>query len=90
LRTRRRTVADEINGVPCDKLFGAIARFRDDADLAQFRFSARNEWVEGTASQSTIHEWYGIGGDQVHAGGAKYSAVFDMLSNPTDVSVTRR
>ena len=23
-------------------------------------------------------------------GGAKYSAVFDMLSNPTEVSVTRR
>jgi uncharacterized OsmC-like protein len=180
-------MADEVNGVPCDKMFGAIARFRDDGDLAQFRFSAKNEWVEGTASQSTIHEWYGIGGDQVHveqfaykadhptlghghgptpqeyvlhalaacvtagvitgaaarnitvnkvsstatghidvrgvlgvdpdvrkgfnkvtveydidadcdeatkdallAGGAKYSAVFDMLSNPTEVSVTRR
>jgi uncharacterized OsmC-like protein len=34
--------------------------------LAAFRFSAKNEWVEGTASQSTIYEWYGIGADQVH------------------------
>jgi uncharacterized OsmC-like protein len=59
-------VAEEINGVPCDKMFGAIARFREKAELAQFRFSARNEWVEGTASQSTIHEWYGIGADQRH------------------------
>jgi uncharacterized OsmC-like protein len=59
-------MADEINGVPCDKMFGAIARFRDNGDLAQFRFSAKNEWVEGTASQSTIHEWYGIGADQQH------------------------
>ncbi|MGI9614304.1 MAG: OsmC family protein, partial [Acidimicrobiales bacterium] len=24
-------------------------------------------WVEGTATQSTIHEWYGAGADQVHA-----------------------
>jgi uncharacterized OsmC-like protein len=59
-------VADEFNGVPCDKMFGAIAKFRDNGDLAQFRFSAKNEWVEGTASESTIHEWYGIGADQLH------------------------
>jgi uncharacterized OsmC-like protein len=59
-------MAEEINGVPCDKMFGAIAKFRENGDLAQFRFSAKNEWVEGTASQSTIHEWYGIGADQLH------------------------
>ena len=58
--------ANEVNGVPCDKMFGAIARFRDNGDLAQFRFSAKNEWVEGTASESSIHEWYGIGADQKH------------------------
>ncbi len=59
-------MADEINGVPCDKMFGAIARIRDDGELAQFRFSAKNDWVEGTASQSSIYEWYGIGADQKH------------------------
>ena len=59
-------MADEINGVPCEKMFGAIARFRDNGELAQFRFSAKNEWVEGTASESTIYEWYGIGADQKH------------------------
>jgi uncharacterized OsmC-like protein len=59
-------MAEEFNGVPCEKMFGAIARFRDNSELAQFRFSATNEWVEGTASQSSIHEWYGIGANQVH------------------------
>lgn len=59
-------MSEEINGVPCDKMFGAIARFRDNGDLAQFRFSAKNEWVEGTASESSIYEWYGIGADQKH------------------------
>ncbi len=57
---------EEINGVPCDKMFGAIAKFRDNGDLAQFKFSAKNEWVEGTASQSSIYEWYGIGAAQKH------------------------
>jgi uncharacterized OsmC-like protein len=59
-------MSEEVNGVPCDKMFGAIARFREDGDLAQFRFSANNTWVEGTASESTIHEWYGVGADQLH------------------------
>jgi uncharacterized OsmC-like protein len=59
-------MSDEFNGVPCEKMFGAIARFRDNGDLAQFKFSAKNEWVEGTASESTIHEWYGIGAEQHH------------------------
>ena len=59
-------MAEEINGVPCDKMFGSITRMRDNAELAQFRFSAKNDWVEGTASQSTIYEWYGVGADQKH------------------------
>jgi uncharacterized OsmC-like protein len=56
----------ETNGVPTEKLFGTIARLKDDGDLAAFRFSATNEWVEGTASRSSIYEWYGVGADHVH------------------------
>jgi uncharacterized OsmC-like protein len=59
-------VSEEVNGVPCDKMFGAIAKVREDAEMAQFRFSAKNDWVEGTASQSSIHEWHGMGGDHNH------------------------
>jgi uncharacterized OsmC-like protein len=54
-------MSEEINGVPCDKMFGAIAKTRENPELAQFRFSAKNEWVEGTASQSSMREWYGLG-----------------------------
>lgn len=74
-------MAEEVNGVPCEKMFGAIARFRDNGELAQFRFSAKNEWVEGTASQSTIHEWYGIGGDQVHVQEFAYKADHPTLGH---------
>jgi len=54
------------NGVPVDKLFGTIKRVSEDPSLAQFRFTAKNEWLEGTASRSTIHEWAGAGGEHVH------------------------
>lgn len=58
--------AAEFNGVPVQKLRGTIAKLTENPDLAQFRFTARNTWVEGTATRSTIHEWYGAGADQVH------------------------
>ncbi|GAA1478706.1 hypothetical protein GCM10009623_31520 [Nocardioides aestuarii] len=56
----------ETNGVPTAKMFGAIAKFTDAPELAAFRFSASNTWVDGTASTSRIHDWYGIGADQKH------------------------
>ncbi len=59
-------MSNEVNGVPCDKMFGAIGKFRENGDLAQFRFSATNTWVEGTASESSIHQWYGMGDDHDH------------------------
>lgn len=58
--------ATEFNGVPTAKLFGTIAKLTEQPELAAFRFTARNRWVEGTASTSTVHEWYGAGADHVH------------------------
>lgn len=73
--------AEEINGVPCDKMFGAIAKFRDNGELAAFKFSAKNEWVEGTASQSTIYEWHGMGADQKHVQEFTYKADHPTLGH---------
>jgi uncharacterized OsmC-like protein len=56
----------EFNGVPVEKLRGTIAKLTDNPDLAAFQFTARNEWIDGTGTESTIHEWYGVGTDHVH------------------------
>lgn len=68
-------IPGEVNGVPVDKLHGTIAKLSDDPGLAAFRFTARNSWIEGTATRSTIHEWYGAGAEQVHA--ARFTATAD-------------
>ncbi|MFW2382155.1 MAG: OsmC family protein [Acidimicrobiales bacterium] len=65
----------EVNGVPVAKLKGTIAKLTENPELADFRFVARNTWVEGTASKSSIYEWYGAGSDQVHA--AEFTATAD-------------
>jgi uncharacterized OsmC-like protein len=56
----------EFNGVPVEKLRGTIAKLTDAPDLAAFQFTARNQWIEGTGTESTIHEWYGVGADHLH------------------------
>ncbi|MCB0972217.1 MAG: OsmC family protein, partial [Acidimicrobiales bacterium] len=60
------TPTDEVNGVPTAKLFGTIAKLTEQPELAAFTFTARNEWIEGTASTSTMHEWHGAGADHLH------------------------
>ncbi len=71
----------EINGVPTAKLFGTIEKLRNNSELAAFRFSARNTWVEGTASASTIHEWYGAGADQLHVDAFTFAADHPTLGH---------
>lgn len=74
-------MSEEVNGVPCDKMFGAIGKVREDGELAQFRFSATNEWVEGTASESSIYEWHGMGGDHVHVDRFNFKADHPTLGH---------
>jgi uncharacterized OsmC-like protein len=56
----------ERNGVPVEKLRATIAKLEEQPELAAFRFTATNTWVEGTATRSSFHEWYGAGADQLH------------------------
>ncbi len=66
MTTATTTAVNEFNGVPVDKLRGTIAKVTENPELAEFRFTARNTWIEGTGSRSTIHEWYGAGGGHLH------------------------
>lgn len=69
------------NGVPVTKLFGTIGRLTEEPDLAAFRFTARNEWVNGTASRSTIHEWHGVGADHLHVDEFSFAADHPTLGH---------
>jgi uncharacterized OsmC-like protein len=49
------------NGVDVPTLFATLDAVRATPELAQFQFRARNEWVRGTHSRSTIHGFHGAG-----------------------------
>ena len=81
MTTTETPVTTEVNGVPTDKLFGTIAKLKATPELAAFRFTARNTWVEGTASTSTIHEWRGAGADHVHVAEFEFTADHPTLGH---------
>lgn len=60
------TTPDVVNGVDRSVLFGALDTVKSMPDLAAFQFRARNEWVSGTHSRSTIHGFHGLNDEQTH------------------------
>ena len=58
---------EPLNGVDTPNLFATIDVVRGAPTLAQFRFRARNRWLGGTHSESTIESFSGAGGEHVHA-----------------------
>ena len=54
-------VANIVNGVDVDRLSGTIDHVSADPALARFQFRARNRWIDGGHSRTTIKEFYGAG-----------------------------
>jgi uncharacterized OsmC-like protein len=54
-------LTSSINGVDVDRLSATIDHITADPALARFQFRARNHWIDGGHSRSTIKEFYGAG-----------------------------
>ncbi len=50
-----------INGVDLERLNATIEAITDDPGLGRFQFRARNHWVDGGHSRTTIQGFYGAG-----------------------------
>ncbi|WP_300015093.1 OsmC family protein [Pseudonocardia sp.] len=54
------------NGVDVAALLGARDALAAAPDAAQFRWRARCEWVKGTHSRTTVHDFSGLGAEHTH------------------------
>src|SRR3954462_13149157 len=54
------------NGVNVAALLGAREAMTDAPAAAQFTWEATNEWVNGTHSRTTLHDFFGVGAPQAH------------------------
>jgi uncharacterized OsmC-like protein len=52
-----------INGVNVDQLVSTIEAIKEDPGLAEFRFRASTEWIEGGHSRTRIQGFYGAGAE---------------------------
>ncbi|GAB6190711.1 OsmC family protein [Desulfocastanea catecholica] len=48
-----------VNGVNVDQLFNTIEQVKENPEIAQFRFRAKNSWVDGTHNRATVKSFYG-------------------------------
>lgn len=62
------------NGVDTTALFGALDAVKAQPEAAKFQFRARNRWISGTHSKSTIHDFFGLGTEQTHVEEHTYEA----------------
>jgi uncharacterized OsmC-like protein len=60
------TTTQMTNGVNTEALFGALDAVKAQPEAAKFEFRARNEWIRGTHSRSTIYDFFGLGAEQTH------------------------
>ncbi len=48
-----------VNGVDTDELFRTTNAIRKNPDIAKFKFSATNRWINGTYNRATVKDFYG-------------------------------
>ena len=54
------------NGVNVEALLGAREALVGAPEAAQFRLRARCEWIKGTRSRTTVHDFFGLGAEHTH------------------------
>lgn len=86
---------NRLNGVDVQKLSDTIDAIKQNTDLAEFHFSAKNHWVDGGENRTTINEFYGAG--KTHVRSKPYVFVKDeppvllgndSCANPVEYALT--
>jgi len=68
------TEKKSVNGVNVEQLFNSIETFKQNPELAKFKFRATNRWVGGTHNRATVKDFYGPGREDT----SREAVVFDL------------
>ncbi len=64
--TSENPAAAHRNGVDTAALFATLDAVKQMPPAAKFQFRVHNQWVQGTQSRSTIHDFFGVGEERSH------------------------
>jgi len=48
-----------VNGINVDQLMATIEQVKKNSEIAQFKFRAKNTWIEGTYNRAFVKDFYG-------------------------------
>jgi uncharacterized OsmC-like protein len=72
------TQKNPLNGIDVEQMLSAIEFFKNQPELAKFKFRATNKWIGGTHNQATVKDFYGAGEEDV----SREAMVFDLGEPP--------
>lgn len=76
------------NGVNVQALLDARDAFSETPAAGAFTWKATNSWVNGTHSKSSIHKFFGLGGDQEHVRTFEFDADHPLVFAAEDNGIT--
>jgi len=57
--SKMEAVQKMVNGVNVEQLFSTVNFIKKKPEIAQFKFRAMNQWIDGTHNRATVREFYG-------------------------------
>jgi len=63
----QQQTANVLNGIEVDVLQTTAKAMQEDPELGQWKFRARNKWIDGTHNRTKIHDCYTLGQERTHA-----------------------
>lgn len=55
--------SDRFNGLNTPQLVQTVEAVKQDKTLAKFEFRARNQWIDGMVTRTSIQDFYGVGAE---------------------------
>lgn len=62
-QTPTQVPVDRVNGLDAQQLVQTVEAIRHETALARFEFRARNQWIGGMVTRTSIQDFYGAGAE---------------------------
>lgn len=59
----KQVPSDHLNGLNTQQLVRTVEAVKQDKTLAKFEFRARNQWIDGMVTRTSIQDFYGAGAE---------------------------
>jgi uncharacterized OsmC-like protein len=59
----KQVPSDRFNGLNTSQLVQTVEAVKHDKTLAKFEFRARNQWIDGMVTRTSIQDFYGVGAE---------------------------